>query len=169
MSVRTRQRADRLQRIARVGDTLAVVAEGAAAERRRALATEQDRLGTVHRYLDDYGTLVTKHETAGQTVGGMRLYRSFAGWLTELSQKQQNEVAQAEFLLEAAIEDARERRRFADALEHASDRACREARQESESAEQKALDEVGQRVRSVHLGIQVATARPSSSTGKNTP
>ncbi|MFM8988888.1 MAG: flagellar FliJ family protein, partial [Alphaproteobacteria bacterium] len=140
MSARSRVRADRLERIAKIGDTLAAVAEGAAAERRRALSSEQDRLDTVRGYLDDYGTRVAQQEIAGQTVGSLRLYRDFSGWLTELSQKQQNEVAQAEFLLEAALEEARARRRFADALEHASDRAGREARRESEAEEQKALD-----------------------------
>jgi hypothetical protein len=58
MSTRSGQRAQRLQRIARIGDTLASVAESAAAERRRALSAEQERLETVQRYLGDYGALV---------------------------------------------------------------------------------------------------------------
>lgn len=169
MSARILRRADRLERIARIGGTLAAVAEGAAAERRRALATEQDRLDTVHRYLDEYGAQVVERETLGETVIGLRLYRDFSGWLTELSRKQQNEVEQAGFLLEAALEDVRERRRFADALEHASDRAGEAARRVAESEEQKALDEVAQNIRSVHVGIQVAPPRSSSSTGKKTP
>ena len=169
MTVRARVRADRLERIAKIGDKLAAVAEGEAAERRRALSTEQERLDTVRGYLDDYGTRVAQRERAGQTVGGLRLYRDFSIWLTELSHKQRNEVAQAEFLLEAALDDVRERRRFADALERVSDRAGREARRESETEAQKALDDVGQRIRSVHLGIQVASLRPSFATGKKTP
>ena len=169
MSARTRQRAERLQRIARIGDTLAAVAEGAAGDRRRTLFIEQDRLETVKRYLGDYGSLVQERETAGQTVGSLRLYRNFSGWLTELSQKQQNEVEQAEFLLTAALEEVREKRRFADALDHVSDRVGRQARREAEAEEQKTLDDVGQRIRSTHLGIQVATSRLSSSTGNKTP
>lgn len=169
MSTRTRQRADRLERIARIGDTLASVAEGAAADRRRTLFAEQNRLETVQRYLGDYGSLVEQRETAGQTVSSLRLYRDFSGWLTELSEKQQNEVAQAEFLLEAALEEVREKRRFADALEHVSDRAGRDARREAEKTEQKTLDEVAQMIRSAHLGIQVAIPRLSSSTGNKTP
>ncbi|MEY3338275.1 MAG: hypothetical protein RL245_1267, partial [Pseudomonadota bacterium] len=39
MSLRSRQRASRLARITRIGETLAAVAEGAAADRRRALFT----------------------------------------------------------------------------------------------------------------------------------
>lgn len=169
MSTRTRQRADRLGRIARIGETLATVAEGAAADRRRTLHTEQSRLDTVQRYLGDYGSMVAQRESAGQTVGSLQLYRNFSGWLTELSEKQQNEVAQAEFLLEAALEEVREKRRFADALEHVADRAGREARREAEATEQKTLDDVAQRIRSSHLGIQVAIPRLSSTTGNKTP
>ncbi|NBU24316.1 MAG: hypothetical protein EBS39_01585 [Gammaproteobacteria bacterium] len=169
MSVGARARADRLKRVARIGDTLAAVAEGAAAERRRVLATEQDRLDTVRRYLGDYGARTAQHETAGQIVGALRLYRDFAGWLTDLSQKQQNQVAEAEFLLAAALEDARERRRFADALDRVSDGAGREALRESELEEQKALDEAGQRMRSAYSGIQVAHSLSSHSTGNKTP
>ncbi len=169
MSARSRQRADRLERIARIGETLAAVAEGAAADRRRSLFTEQSRLETVQRYLGDYGQLVEQRESAGQTVGSLRLYRNFSGWLTELSEKQQNEVAQAEFLLEAAMEEVREKRRFADALEHVADRAGREARREAEITEQKNLDDVAQRMTQSQLGIQVATSRLSSSTGNKTP
>jgi flagellar export protein FliJ len=169
MSVGARARADRLKRVARIGDTLAAVAEGAAAERRLALSTEQDRLDTVRRYLDDYGTRTAQHETAGQSVGALRLYRDFAGWLTDLSQKQQNQVAEAEFLLAAALEDARERRRFADAIDRISDGAVREALRASASEEQKALDEAGQRMRAAQFGIQVANPLASLPTGNKTP
>lgn len=169
MTARSRQRANRLERIARIGETLASVAEGAAADRRQTLLAEQNRLETVQRYLGDYGTMVEQRESVGQTVGSVRLYRNFSNWLTDLSDKQQNEVAQAEFLLEAAMEEVREKRRFADALEHVADRAGRQARREVEATEQKNLDEVAQRVRSTHLGIQVATPRLSSVTGNKTP
>lgn len=169
MSVGARARADRLKRVARIGDTLATVAEGAAAERRLALSTEQGRLDTVRRYLDDYGTRTAQHETAGQSVGALRLYRDFAGWLTDLSQKQQNQVAEAEFLLAAALEDARERRRFADAIDRVSGGAGREALRESELEEQKALDEVGQRMHYARSGIQVAHSLTSLPTGNKTP
>lgn len=169
MSSRSRQRAERLERIARIGETLAAVAEGAAADRRRALFAEQNRLDTVQRYIGDYGAMVQQREAASQRVGSLRLYREFSGWLTDLSEKQQNEVAQAEFLLEAALEEVREKRRFADALEHVSDRVGREARREAESEEQKTLDDVAQRIRSAHLGIQVAIPPLSSSTGNKTP
>lgn len=156
MSARNQQRARRLQRIARIGDTLASVAEGAAAERRRALSAEQERLDTVQRYLGDYGALVQQRESAGAGVTSLRLYRDFSGWLADLSQNQQNEVAQAEFLLDAALHEVREKRSFADALEHAADRANAVALREREAEQQKTLDEVAQRLRSSALGIQVA-------------
>ena len=53
MSARSSQRAARLKRIVRIGDSLASMAESAAAERRRALTSEQDRLETVQRYVGD--------------------------------------------------------------------------------------------------------------------
>lgn len=156
MTARSKERARRLQRIARIGDTLASVAEGAAAERRRALTAERERLETVQRYLGDYGALVQQRESAGSGVNSLRLYRDFSGWLADLSQNQQNEVAQAEFLLEAALHEVREKRGFADALDHAAERAKAVALREREAEQQKTLDEVAQRVRGNAFGIQVA-------------
>jgi len=169
LSLRSRQRADRLVRITRIGETFAAVAEGAAADRRRALFTEQDRLATVRNYLGDYGAMVEKREASTQTVGSLRLYRDFSGWLTDLSQKQENEVAQAEFLLEAALEEVREKRRFADALDRVSEKAGRAARREAETEEQKTLDDTVQQGRSAPFGTQVATPRLAISTGNKTP
>jgi flagellar export protein FliJ len=169
VSLRSRQRAERLARITRIGETLAAVAEGAAADRRRTLFTEQDRLETVRNYLGDYGAMVQKREASMPTVSGLRLYRDFSGWLTELSQKQQNEVAQAEFLLEAALEEVREKRRFADALDRVSEKAGRAARREAEAEEQKTLDDMVRQGRSASLGTQVATPRLAISTGNKTP
>ena len=169
MSQRTRQRAARLARITRIGETLAAVAEGAAADRRRTLFTEQDRLETVRHYLGDYGAMVQEREAGTQSVGSLRLYRDFSGWLTELSQKQQNEVAQAEFLLEAALEEVREKRRFADALERVSEKTARAARREAEAEEQKTLDDMVQQGRSASLGTQVAIPRLAITTGNKTP
>jgi len=67
------------------------------------------------------------------------------------------------------MEEVREKRRFADALEHVADRVGREARREAEKTEQKNLDDVAQRISQSQLGIQVATSRLSSSTGNKTP
>jgi flagellar export protein FliJ len=169
MSQRSRQRASRLARITRIGETLAAVAEGAAADRRRTLFTEQDRLETVQHYLGDYGAMVQQREAGTQSVGSLRLYRDFSGWLTDLSQKQQNEVAQAEFLLEAALEEVREKRRFADALDRVAEKAGRAARREAEAEEQKTLDDIAQKGRFTPLGTQVAIPPLSISTGNKTP
>jgi flagellar export protein FliJ len=102
-------------------------------------------------------------------VGSLRLYRDFSGWLTDLSQKQQNEVAQAEFLLEAALEEVREKRRFADALDRVAEKAGRAARREAEAEEQKTLDDMAQKGRFTPLGTQVAIPPLSISTGNKTP
>jgi flagellar export protein FliJ len=113
--------------------------------------------------------MVQEREAGTQSVGSLRLYRDFSGWLTELSQKQQNEVAQAEFLLEAALEEVREKRRFADALERVSEKTARAARREAEAEEQKTLDDMVQQGRSASLGTQVAIPRLAITTGNKTP
>jgi len=163
MSARSSQRAARLKRIVRIGDSLASMAEGAAAERRRALTSEQDRLDTVKRYVGDYGLLVEKRETAVQSAGSIRMYRDFSGWLTGLSAQQSSEVAQAEFLLEAALEEARARRGFADSIEKVADRATQAAKREAAVEEQKTLDGLSQRGRRAAVGIQVAELTASQS------
>lgn len=155
MSARSKQRAQRLQRIARIGDTLAVVAEVAATERRQVLAVEQERLDTVQRYLGDYASLVQQREGSGSGVASLRLYRDFSGWLADLSQKQSNEVAQSQFLLEAALEEVREKRGFADALDQAAERANGVARREHEAEQQKTLDELAQRMRGGSLASKL--------------
>jgi flagellar export protein FliJ len=163
MSARSSQRASRLKRIVRIGDSLASMAESAAAVRRRALSSEQDRLETVQRYLGDYGVLVEKREAGVQSAGSLRMYRDFSGWLTGLSEQQRSEVAQAEFLLEAALEEARSKRGFADAIEKVSERATRAAMQERAVEEQKTLDGLSQRRRRTGVGIQVAELTASQS------
>ena len=156
MSARSSQRAARLKRIVRIGDSLASMAEVAAAERRRTLTSEQDRLETVQRYVGDYGLLVEKRETTVQSAGSIRMYRDFSGWLTGLSEQQSGEVAQAEFLFEAAQEEARTRRSFADSIEKVADR-------EAAVEEQKTLDGLSQRGRRRGVGIQVANQTISQS------
>ncbi len=163
MSARSSQRAARLKRIVRIGDSLASMAEGAAAERRRALTSEQDRLETVKRYVGDYGLLVEKRETTVQSAGSIRMYRDFSGWLTGLSEQQSGEVAQAEFLFEAAQEEARTRRSFADSIEKVADRATQAATREAAVEEQKTLDGLSQRGRRRGVGIQVANQTISQS------
>jgi flagellar biosynthesis chaperone FliJ len=91
------------------------------------------------------------------------MYRDFSGWLTGLSEQQRSEVAQAEFLLEAALEEARSKRGFADAIEKVSERATRAAMQERAVEEQKTLDGLAQRRRRTGVGIQVAELTASQS------
>jgi flagellar biosynthesis chaperone FliJ len=91
------------------------------------------------------------------------MYRDFSGWLTGLSEQQSSEVAQAEFLLEAALEEARARRGFADSIEKVADRATQAAKREAAVEEQKTLDGLSQRGRRTRVGIQVAELTVSQS------
>mgnify|MGYP006268099095 FL=1 len=140
MTSRHATRASRLQRIAKVGDALAKAAERAASERRENLLMQKDRLETVERYCADYGGMIRGRELSSQSVSSLRMYREFSGWLTQLSQNQQNEVAQAEFLLESALEEVREKRSFAKAVELAADKSGQMAASEVRVREQKTLD-----------------------------
>jgi flagellar biosynthesis chaperone FliJ len=142
LSRRHATRAARLQRIALVSDALARSAELTAAERRQVLLGEQERLETVERYASDYGGTIRTQEIAGQSVGSLRMYREFSGWLSGLAQDQQNQVAQAEFLLAAALEEAQGKRTFANALERAAEKSGQLAAKEARAAEQKVLDEL---------------------------
>jgi flagellar export protein FliJ len=140
-------RAARLTRVAKVGDALAKSAERIALDRRRAVEAEQQRLETVQKYCGDYGQLARERELAGQTVNSLRVYREFSGWLSTLSQDQLNRVAQAEFLLAAAVDEARGRRRFADAIDKAAAKSGKQAAVAAERREQANLDELaGRRV-----------------------
>lgn len=142
MSSRHVIRVKRLQRIARVTDALAKSAEMLAAERRQALVSEQERLETVERFCGDYGGLIRDREVAGPDVASLRMYREFAGWLSSLSQDQKNKVAQAEFLFDAALEEAKGSRNFADAIEHVAAKSGEAAKRETLLREQKSLDEM---------------------------
>lgn len=142
MSSRHATRAKRLQRIARVTDALAKSAEMVAAERRQALVSEQERLETVERYCGDYGGLIRDRELVGPNVASLRMYREFTGWLSSLSQDQKNKVAQAEFLFDAALEEAKRSRKFADAIEHVAAKSGQAATREVLLREQQSLDEL---------------------------
>ncbi len=144
MSNRQRIRASRLQRIAGVTDVLARSVETVATERRQALATEQERLETIERYCGDYGDMIVEGEKAGRTVGSLRLYRDFSGWLSTLSVDQRNKVAQAEYLFEAALEEAQGSRKFADAIDHAAEKSQQVAVREAALRAQQILDELFQ-------------------------
>jgi flagellar export protein FliJ len=138
MTDRASIRAARLTRVAKVGDALAKSAEA-----------EQERLETVRKYCGDYGQLAREREVAGQSVNSLRMYREFSGWLSTLSQDQLDRVAQAEFFLEAAVDEARGRRRFADAIDKAAAKSTKQAAVVEQRREQANLDELaGRRVAS---------------------
>ena len=140
MSDRAARRAQRLQRVARIGDAVAKASEAVVAQRRGELAVQEDRLQVVENYCRDYAESTRRQETVGQNIVTWRNYRDFSGWLSQMSVAQRNEVAQAQFFVDAALDEALQKRNFARALENASERASNAAAREAVQREQKAMD-----------------------------
>lgn len=140
MSDRTARRAQRLQRVARIGDAVAKASEALVAQRRGELAVQEERLQVVENYCRDYAESTRRQETVGQNIVTWRNYRDFSGWLSQMSVAQRNEVAQAQFFVDAALDEALQKRNFARALENASERADAAAAREAAQREQKAMD-----------------------------
>ena len=140
MSDRAAKRAQRLQRVARIGDAVAKASEAIVAQRRGELAVHEERLQVVENYCRDYAESTRRQETAGQNIVTWRNYRDFSGWLSQMSVAQRNEVAQAQFFVDAAMDEALQKRNFARALENASERAANAAAREAAQREQKAMD-----------------------------
>lgn len=140
MSDRAAKRAQRLQRVARIGDAVAKASEAIVAQRRGELAVHEERLQVVENYCRDYAESTRRQETAGQNIVTWRNYRDFSGWLSQMSVAQRNEVAQAQFFVDAAVDEALQKRNFARALENASERAANAAAREAAQRDQKAMD-----------------------------
>jgi flagellar export protein FliJ len=140
VSDRTARRAQRLQRVARIGDAVAKASEAIVAQRRGELAVQEERLQVVENYCRDYAESTRRQETVGQNIVTWRNYRDFSGWLSQMSVAQRNEVAQAQFFVDAALDEALQKRNFARALENASERADAAAAREAAQREQKAMD-----------------------------
>ena len=140
MSDRAARRAQRLQRVARIGDAVAKASEAIVAQRRGELAVQEERLQVVENYCRDYAESTRRQETVGQNIVTWRNYRDFSGWLSQMSVAQRNEVAQAKFYVDAALDEALQKRNFARALENASERASNAAAREAVQREQKAMD-----------------------------
>ena len=140
MSDRAARRAQRLQRVARIGDAVAKASEAIVAQRRGELAVQEERLQVVENYCRDYAESTRRQETVGQNIVTWRNYRDFSGWLSQMSVAQRNEVAQAQFFVDAALDEALQKRNFARALENASERAANAAVREAAQREQKAMD-----------------------------
>lgn len=140
MSDRAVRRAQRLQRVARIGDAVAKASEAVVAQRRGELAVQEERLQVVENYCRDYAESTRRQETVGQSIVTWRNYRDFSGWLSQMSVAQRNEVAQAQFFVDAALDEALQKRNFARALENASERAANAAAREAAQREQKAMD-----------------------------
>jgi flagellar export protein FliJ len=140
VSGKSAKRAQRLQRIARIGDAIAKAAEGVVSQRRSELAAQEQRLAVVEGYCQDYAQSTRDREAAPTSVVTWRQYREFSGWLSTMSVTQRNEVAQAQFMVDTALDEALQKRNFARALENASDRAASTAAREAAALEQKAMD-----------------------------
>jgi flagellar export protein FliJ len=140
VSDRAARRAQRLQRVARIGDAVAKASEAIVAQRRGELAVQEERLQVVENYCRDYAESTRRQETVGQNIVTWRNYRDFSGWLSQMSVAQRNEVAQAQFFVDAALDEALQKRNFARALENASERASNAAAREAVQREQKAMD-----------------------------
>jgi flagellar export protein FliJ len=140
VSDRAARRAQRLQRVARIGDAVAKASEAIVAQRRGELAVQEERLQVVENYCRDYAESTRRQETVGQNIVTWRNYRDFSGWLSQMSVAQRNEVAQAQFFVDAALDEALQKRNFARALENASERAANAAAREAAQREQKAMD-----------------------------
>jgi len=140
VSDRAARRAQRLQRVARIGDAVAKASEAIVAQRRGELAVQEERLQVVENYCRDYAESTRRQETVGQNIVTWRNYRDFSGWLSQMSVAQRNEVAQAQFFVDAALDEALQKRNFARALENASERAANAAAREAVQREQKAMD-----------------------------
>ena len=140
MSDRAARRAQRLQRVARIGDAVAKASEAIVAQRRGELAVQEERLQVVENYCRDDAESTRRQETVGQNIVTWRNYRDFSGWLSQMSVAQRNEVAQAQFFVDAALDEALQKRNFARALENASERASNAAAREAVQREQKAMD-----------------------------
>jgi len=140
VSDRAARRAQRLQRVARIGDAVAKASEAIVAQRRGELAVQEERLQVVENYCRDYAESTRRQETVGQNIVTWRNYRDFSGWLSQMSVAQRNEVAQAQFFVDAALDEALQKRNFARALENASERASNAAAREAAQREQTAMD-----------------------------
>lgn len=140
MSDRSRRRATRMGRIAKIGDTFARVAEAGWAARLATLRAEQQRLSAVADYCQDYAALSIEREAQARHVLAWRQTRDFSNWLAQLSVEQERKVAQAEFLVEAAAEEVAKKRGFARALNMIADKAAAEVRRDVARREQRELE-----------------------------
>lgn len=140
------ERAKRLARIQRIGDAVAKASEAVWLQRREELNEHQQRLDTVSGYCGEYARRTSDLESGSTGISSLRLYREFSGWLSQMQVDQHNAVAQAEFLTEAAAQDAASKRTFARSLEHAADRASSLAAREAARREQQSLDALARRV-----------------------
>ena len=137
------ERAKRLARVQRIGDAIAKASEANWLQRRSELQEHQSRLDTVTTYCGEYARRTADLEAESTGIMNLRLYREFSGWLSQMEVDQHNAVAQAQFLVDAAADEAAAKRTFARSLESAAERAAGQAARELARREQQTLDAVG--------------------------
>ena len=142
MTAKLKTRAQRLHRVAHVGDVLARVAEAALVERQTDLQAKQDRLNTIKAYQAEYLDLTGQRLQTMTSAATLMLYRNFTVWLDQIEVNQEQELSQAQFMVEAASEEVAQRRGFARALEQVADRATAVCAVREEKMAQQQLEEL---------------------------
>lgn len=149
-------RAQRLRRIAAVGDLLAKVSEGEWAERQADLRATEQKLKVIVDYQADYSVMAARKAESIPSVGSLMLYRNFSDWLGGVGEEQERQVAQAQLMADVAAEEMTKRRSFAKSLEHVASSAKQAARRDRNSREQASLDDLatsGRRSRELASGL----------------
>lgn len=167
MTQPTQLRAQRLKKLARVGDVLARVAEAAWAERRVEFDEKQNRLAVIQGYQGEYLQLSESKLAVASSVSTLQLYRNFSVWLTSVEENQSLELAQAQFMVDTAAEEVAQKRGFARGLDNIAHRAALKARIEKDKIDQQTLEELAGTARA-SLGLAselLSTVQQSSSQG----
>ena len=142
MSRSAADRALRLQRVARAGDLLAKVAEGDLARCRADLEARQHKLEVVQAYQLEYQQLDQQRTSGVVSPASLRRSRDFGSWLVDIEVAQQHELAEGQFRVEAAAEEATQRRLFARSLETLSERATAQAVQLQDKRQQQEMEQL---------------------------
>lgn len=114
--------------------------------RLRALRAEEARLTQVGSYVDQYETL-SGTATADLTVGTLLGRRRFVGRLHEAAVRQRQVVAEEDTRYRQQIEQWRDARAQALALQRFNERLRQREREQKEQGEQQMLDDMGRRPR----------------------
>lgn len=136
------QRARRLARIAEVSALMAEAARVEALRRQDEQRKSEAKLQLIQRYNGEYSLLSTAREAEATSVAAILSHRSFAGWLGQLADQQQEDLVRAVGLTERALAEATAKRIHARSLGAVAAKARLSARKEAERREQRQLDDL---------------------------